>query len=130
MAEWLNTPAIVIAILAILGLGWKAAYWASGVDKDRSALKENAEKDRSSFKDVVKEIRDDIKKILGRLPPVPVTASSPLQLTDFGKSISKEIDAKEWAEKLASELVERVRGNQPYEIQEFAKRVCAGRTHT
>ena len=70
----------------------------------------------------MQEIRDDFKTILGRLPPVSVTASSPLQLTDFGKSISKEIDAKEWAEELASGLVEQVRGSQRYEIQEFAKK--------
>ena len=75
MAEWLNTPVIVLAVLAVLGIGYKVVYWIASLDTDRKALKENAEKDRAEFKEksdrdrseilgLVREIREDIKKIV------------------------------------------------------------------
>ena len=74
MAEWLNTPVIVLAVLAVLGIGYKVVYWIASLDTDRKALKENAEKDSAEFKEksdrerseilgLVREIREDIKKI-------------------------------------------------------------------
>ncbi len=117
MVEWLSTPLIVIAILAILGVGWKAVYWVASVDKDRSALKENAEKDRSLFNDFAKEIRDDIKKILGLLPPA--SASSPITLTEYGEELSSKLDAVNWAQRISKTVIAKVQGKQPFEIHEF-----------
>ncbi len=132
MAEWLNNPVIVLVALAILGLLGKAIYWVAGVDKDRRALKDDAEKDRTEFKEksekdrseilgLIKEIREDIKNIFLRLPPAPVAGSSPLRLTDFGNQISSSIKAEEWANELAPTLLDDVQGKQPFEVDEFCQ---------
>ena len=50
--------------------------------------------------------------------PVIIT-DSPLRLLEFGKSVSEDIAASEWAEKLAGTLKETVEGKDAYEIQTF-----------
>lgn len=77
MADWLNTPLIVTASLAVIYAVVKVIRWTATVD-----LKLN------QFTDFAKEVRDDIKQILLRLPPVPVAGSSPLRLTDFGEKMA------------------------------------------
>ena len=67
----------------------------------------------------MKEIRDDIKQIFSRLPPVPVSNESPLQLTDLGKNISSTLKGRDWAKRTASELVKQIQDKKPFEIQEF-----------
>ncbi|MCY4672209.1 MAG: hypothetical protein OXD43_00335 [Bacteroidetes bacterium] len=51
--------------------------------------------------------------------PVEKT-QSPTRLNDLGKSISKEIQGKEWAKDVAKQNVEQQRGKQPYDVQKFA----------
>ena len=121
MVEWLSTPLIVIAILAVLGVGWKTVYWVASVDKDCSALKENAGKDRSLFNDFAKEIRDDIKKILRRLPPAPVAASSPPHLTEYGEQLSRKLDAVEWAKSIAPTIQKNVSGKAPFQVYDYCR---------
>lgn len=65
MAQWLETPAIVLAVLAALTILWKAAHWKGTVDEHRTTV--------TSF---MKEIRDKIDRIFERLPPVPVKRGS------------------------------------------------------
>ena len=106
--QWLNTPLILTVILIVLGVFTSIGIWIGKVNSDRA-----------SFKDFMKEIRKDIKIILGRLPPRPVTGSSPLRLTDLGESISQTLEARHWAVRTAEELQGRIQGMQPYEIQDF-----------
>ncbi len=141
MAEWINTPVIIIAVLTLLGILWKAASWQGSVnadltewkastdrdraewkqqaERDRAEWKEQAERDRSLTQEFMREIRDDIENIFSRLGPAPVVGKSPLQLTDFGETIAAHVAAYEWAKRLVPTLIDRVEGKQPFQIDEF-----------
>ena len=80
--------------------------------------KGNVDSDRESFKEFMKEIRGDIKKILERLPPQTIAGSSPLSLTELGKTISEHIDARRIANELAGDLSESLQDKSHYDIQE------------
>lgn len=108
MSEWWVIPSIIAAAIAVAALVFKIGRWVGSIDSDRD-----------KFRAFMQEVRDDIKKILGRLPPVPVAGGSPIQLTDLGRDISKKLQAREWAEKTAAVLGERVKGKPPYEIQDI-----------
>ena len=56
--------------------------------------------------------------ILERLPPKTVTGSSPLSLTELGKTISEHIDAQRIAKELAGVLSEDLQDKSYYDIQE------------
>ena len=110
MADWLNTPLIVTASLAVIYAVVKVIRWTARVD-----LKLN------QFTDFAKEVRDDIKQIFLRLPPVPVVGSSPLRLTDFGEKMADFMKAKPWATDLAPSLQAEVAGKRPFEVDEFSR---------
>lgn len=108
MEEWLNSPAIIIAALAVLGTIFGIGRWVGNVNSDRT-----------KFHDFMEEIRTDIKQILGRLQPTVVSSSSPLELTDLGKAISTKLNVREWVQQHAPALTEEIEDKQPYQIQEF-----------
>ena len=81
------------------------------------------ENDGRFFEKVEKEfqvIRGDIKGILAKLPPEPITRGSPLHLTEMGERISHDLSAKEWATEHAHELRDKVEGKPPYETRNSA----------
>ena len=108
MSEWWVIPSLIAAAIAAAALIFKIGRWVGSVDSDRD-----------KFRAFVIEVRDDIKEILGRLPPVPVAGGSPIQLTDLGRKISEKLQAREWAEKTAAMLGGRVKGKPPYEVQDI-----------
>ena len=109
MPEWAGNPFLwIVVAIAVGGLIFGAGKWVGAVNSDRA-----------SFSAFTKEIRDDIKKILDRLPSQTVSSSSPLQLTELGRTISVRISALSIAEELAAVVREQVRGRQAYEIQEI-----------
>ena len=118
MAEWLNTPLIIPAALAVLAALWAVHRWLAKVDH---AARE--------FPKFVKEIRDDIEKIrtniaqiFERLPAKQPTApGSPLKLTAFGREIAEKLQAEAWAETLSPTLRDRVANMQPFEIDAYAE---------
>ena len=70
--DWLNTPLIIVAVIAILGVLWgvvlfiwKLARWTSKVD--------TGEQDFRAFtkeiRDDMRTIRDHVVQILARIPP-------------------------------------------------------------
>ena len=65
MADWINTSISVVVLLAICGGVFKIGRWVDRIEADQDA-----------FKDFMREIRDDIKKIISKLPPTPVTGNS------------------------------------------------------
>lgn len=110
--SWLSTPAIVIAVLAVLGLLWKAAHWKGSVDSDLPYLKS-----------MMEEIRNDIKKIFQALPVPTAVSKSPMQLTDFGRQIATRLEVWEWAAREAeSVLDDRTLADLPaFEIEAFCE---------
>ena len=135
MADWFSTPVIVLAAIAagslVIGGAYKVGKWVSAIDADRSALKDGANSDREVLTGFMREVRDDIRairenilEIFKRLPPAPATvqSDSPLRLTEFGEDIAKDLDAKQWASRVAAGLVGEVEGLEPFEIDEFCAR--------
>ena len=104
--EWTN-PLVFLAIGAVLiAIG----RWVGGMERFRS-----------SVEDTIKIIQEDIKKIFERLPPPDTVGSnSPRTLSDFGKEVSEHIKAHEWAGEKGSQLIDQVRGKEPYEIETFS----------
>ena len=111
---WLRPAAFVIlgaVVMGLLGAGWYMLYhakWRGAVDADRS-----------TFKKFMDEVRDDIKKILGRLPPAVVEGHSPLRLNDLGKIVSEEIDARAWADRIVPTVSNKLENHEAFEIQDF-----------
>ncbi len=106
--DWGNPLIYVIGGSAVIAAIWKLGQWKGGMDRFGSSLE-----------DTLKTIQSDIKKIFERLPPPVTSTQSPVKLTDFGRSISNDLDAGKWAEEKAAGLIDGVRNKQPYEIQEF-----------
>ena len=68
----------------------------------------------------MKRVEDRLNQIFERLPPRKVVAeSSPLQLTEFGRTISDDIDAKGIAQSLVASVMPNMHGKPAYDIQEF-----------
>ena len=100
----------VVVGVAVLGALAKLLMWIGAVNVDRT-----------SFNSFMEEIRDDIKKIFDRLPPSPVSSSSPLRLNDLGKKMYNELDPAEWIETMARTLAPELEAKTAeYDIQQFA----------
>ena len=116
MEKLFTNPVTYLVILALIGTVWKIARWTQKIDQGHV-----------DFREFVKEIKDDIKEIRGhildifnRLPPVPTAGKSPLQLTDFGEKIAARLEAYQWGKRIAPTLLTKVKGKQPFEIDEFS----------
>ena len=82
MLGWLTLTALVALFVAVVSAIAKFSRWSAQVDSDRSSFK----KFMDQMLDEMKEARKDIKKILQRVDPEPLTASSSrVQLTHRGK---------------------------------------------
>lgn len=88
------------------------AEWKGRVDEHESNV--------TTF---MEEIKTDLKAIRDFLFGADYTISlGSYQLNKLGKKVSAGINAKEWAEKLAPELLSRVEGmTKEYEIYEFCE---------
>ena len=104
-----DNPLVYVAAATIIGLIFGIGTWVGAVNADRTA-----------FRTFMTEVRDDLKKILSRLQPSVFAGESPIELTELGKSISKRLNAKDWAEEHAgAPLRNEVRGREPYKVQEM-----------
>ena len=136
MPEWSQTPLLwIVAVavaLAIVFCVWRLIAWVSNINSDWKSfnrltekfpieLKELRQEVRDEFKEVrieIKDVREDIKKLLTFLSP-PAAGQSPVQLTDFGRTISKDASATEWAKEEAAGLVELSEGKKECEVFEM-----------
>ena len=133
MENWLQSPIVIMVILAVAGALLKIGKWWGDVNSDRAALKDSVRENSAAvlnlankIRDDVREIRQDIKEIFKRLPPPTVTPGSPITLTPLGEKVASEIGAREWARKEAPRISERVAGKSKYEIQELCMDYCTG----
>ena len=106
MENWLDTPLILVAFLAVGSVLVSIGVWVGNVNADRK-----------SFKEFMDEVRNDIKKILARLPAPTIERGSPLRLTDLGRSVADDLDVGKWVVRVAPSLIARVKGKQPFEFQ-------------
>ena len=111
MNEWFANPLFWIALLSLLSV-------AAGVIFAFGQWKGKVDSDRATFREFMTEARNDIKELLRRSSHT-LAGSSPLRLTNLGKSISERLDAPALAQDLAPLLQERIKGKTPYEIQEM-----------
>ena len=124
MADWLNTPTIIIAVVALFGLGtsilglvWKVSKWTGSVDDDRTSFKKFMEKIDNN----IEKIHEDIQRIFQRLGPSPTGASSPIELTEYGEELSKKLNARNWASQTALTIQADVSEKEPFQVHEFCK---------
>ena len=68
----------------------------------------------------IDRIDDNINKIFARLPPAAIASDSPIRLTDLGERISDDIGAKEWVRNESRSLLDKLKGKEAFEIQDFA----------
>ena len=106
----------VTVLITVIGAALRFGVWKGGVDADRS----NFNKFMDEVRKDMDEIRKDIKQLSARLPDSAVSSDSPLRLTDLGEKISKDTDAKQWAETEAASLSGDIAGKRPFEIQKIA----------
>lgn len=102
---------VLVAIGLTITLGvtiFKGGKWVGRVDSSIDGLTK-----------AVEEIQKDIKQILWRLPSVPpaiVETGSPIRLTDFGKTVSADLKAAEWADRHAPKLVDEASDFEEFEV--------------
>ena len=68
----------------------------------------------------MREIRDDIKEIFRRLAPPTLECQSPLRLTDYGRKLSKKLEAEDWAQNVAPDLMDDVSDMKAFQVHEFS----------
>ena len=105
MEWWAFSISVTVGIAFIAFVFW-AGNWHGSVNSDRT-----------TFKKFMEEIRKDIKEIFRRLPDPMVAGGSPLQLTEKGQMLSRQIDAASVASAIADTLRDEVQDMHPYEIQ-------------
>ena len=86
--------------------------WEGGV---RSSLKTFGDR----LSDLEKQVAHLVRFLAGIFGHAVIRAESPLRLTEFRKSISEEIAARGWADKMSQILRDKVEHKNAYEIQLF-----------
>ena len=103
-------PTAAIIIIALIGGGWRVTRWATRVDGDLKRISE-----------ILDTIKEDIDRLLGRSPAQAIESGSPTRLTDFGDRLAAHMDAMQWAAGIAVELAPTLRGQEPYQVDQFAE---------
>ena len=118
--DWIR-PIVVVAIPTLGVVIWLSKWfgrqgeWMKGIDEFKDDTKH-----------ALAEIRTDIKKLLAAQPRNVLAGTSPLQLTDLGKEVSECVGASAWAEQVATQLIDQVKGKGAYEVQEFCMQYMRG----
>ena len=107
----------VTAIGALMRYSFKAGERQRGVHKDTSSFETIAR----SVEATLSNIELDLKELSERIPVPIVKGSSRLSLTEFGKEVSREINAKDWARSKSQTLWRELDGKEPYEIHDFCE---------
>ena len=110
MEPWIAIVGVSIGT----GLVW-LILWIGSVREHKSAASE-------TFKEI-KNTLGRLERIMGsillRVRGGTTEGGSPLQLTDLGKSISEDLDTKEWAKAIVPSLQDQVKGMLPFELQDW-----------
>lgn len=92
-----------------------------GREADHAAWVGEVNADRKWLKRTVESIRETVADILWYLSGGALSRNSPLQLTDFGKKISRDLEARKWSERLcrSGQLRIEIQGMSHREVDEF-----------
>lgn len=95
----------------------KIVRWTGTVDARLDALTKQLD-------EFTTEIREKLDEVFRRLPvsPAGVKTGSPLTLTDFGKTMSANMDAATWAAELAPTLQAELVGKRAFQIDAFSRK--------
>ena len=113
MQEWLNSPLIVVAIIAVISAFGTVFVWVGRVNSDREGFKVFMERVDGNLQ----KIADNIAQIVTRISVME--RGSPIRLNELGKSISEFLDARNWTKDIAGSLHEAMREKSEYEIQQL-----------
>lgn len=124
---WL-TPAAILVAITLGTILFKFASWHGRVNSDRHTFKEfmkEVKKDLEEIKVNISELSGKVSELSGKVSVLVSqdtidTSDSPTRLNKKGKSISEEIQGKQWAKVVAKQYVDAQREKQPYDIQKFA----------
>ena len=122
--DWSNPLIYVIGIPSLIG----GIYAIVRISLAIGQWKGRNDESVTSIKGTLETIQNDVKKIFRLLSPEAEVAS-PLRLTDLGREVSADLDGTNWAEKTASELVDQLRGKQPFEIDAYASEYVQDDSH-
>ncbi len=112
--NWFLISVFLTLVLVLI----KGGAWIGSTNTSIDFLK----KGLADVKKSLEVVQDDIKKILGRLPEQKTTqSSSPIKLTDLGKDVSKHVDADIWVANNFSEVFDKAKGKEEFEIFEICK---------
>ena len=93
--------------------------WKGRVDTLLEELRNSLSEVEKNLNKVGKELGGLRQIVFDRLG-IPLFAStSPLQLTEFGKTVSEEVGSAKWVERVASTLGDQITGKDAYAIQDF-----------
>ena len=106
--DWNNPLIYIVPGLAVLSGIIYLSRWMGKTDESVRLIEE-----------AIKEIKSDIKEILRQFSGSAVERKSPLRLTEGGQSISDALDAKAWAARTVQDLLPKLKGSHPYDIQMF-----------
>ena len=110
----------VFATWGTLGLklldSWDgAAKWKGEVDADRKSFKKFMERIGRD----ISALRDELRTYFLEERRPLIRPGSPLELTEYGKEISKELSGETWASTISGSVTDKLRDSDAYEIQQF-----------
>ena len=121
MREWLASPTILVAIVAIIGiivsalgsiiaLVWMLGGWKGSVDERLKPLagfgewKGTVNTKLEQLAVLLAELRTQVAGLARELPKLTVGSQSPTRLKKLGEEIASELNAQEWAKGFADKL--------------------------
>ena len=119
MEPWYTNPIVIfggVALLVSLGTAiLKFGEWKGKVDSDRNTFSGFMDEIRAD----IRKIHDRIDAILGTLSNPVVSGTSPLSLTELGRSIAQSLEADQVVATMVPVVRTRVAGMSPYDVQEL-----------
>lgn len=118
-SQWWWLAAAATVAISLLSFTFFIGRWVGRINQKVDDVNENLNTTNTTLNSFMKEVRNDIKTILGRLPPPTLGHNSPLRLTDLGREVSRELEATAWAQHLVVALQGELSGKPDYEVHEF-----------
>lgn len=123
---WFNPVSIALLALAAARLLWAAARWTykadqavKGVPKEIKAVTKKVgvvERKVASLEKKFAVLQEQIGELVALFPRSYVASHSPVRLTKRGERAASELGIREWAVKVAPDLLDRARDKEEFEV--------------